>query len=109
MVEGIAFVEGANGYSLIGFSKKGDFEEFQTQLELMLESLQFIPQREADQFKPPRLRIHKVEKGDTWESVAEKYFTSSEGKEKLAEYNGFADIQEPKPGILIKIPPSLRF
>ena len=109
MVEGIAFVEGANGYSLIGFSKKGDFEEFQTQLELMLESLQFIPQREADQFKPPRLRIHKVEKGDTWESVAEKYFTSSEGKEKLAEYNGFADIQEPKPGILIKIPPSLCF
>ncbi|MCD6353869.1 MAG: M48 family metalloprotease [Proteobacteria bacterium] len=109
MVEGIAFVKDADGYSLIGSCKKGDFEEFRLQLESMVESLQFIPQREADQFEPPRLRIHTVKKGETWESITQKYFNSPEGKEKLAEYNGFEDFQEPPSGILIKIPPSLRF
>lgn len=109
MAEGIAFVKGTNGYSLIGSSKKDDFEEFQPLVESMIESLQFISQREASELKPSRLRIHKVENGETWASITEKYFNSSFGMEKLAEYNGLEASQEPSPGILLKIPPSLRF
>lgn len=109
MVEGIAFVKGANGYFFTGFSKKGDFEAFRTQMESMVESLRFLPQREVDEFEPPRLRIHTVEEGGTWENITQKYFNSSEGKKKLAGYNGFEESQQPSAGTLLKIPPSLRF
>jgi len=109
MAAGIAFVKGANGYSLIGSSKKGDFEEFQPLVESMMDSLWFISQREAAELKPSRLRIHKVEKGETWAIITQKYFNSSLGMEKLAEYNGLEASQEPPPDTLLKIPPSLRF
>ncbi|RLA93509.1 MAG: hypothetical protein DRG25_04400 [Deltaproteobacteria bacterium] len=107
--EGIAFAKDANGYFLIGVCKKADFEEFQPLVESMVESLRFISQEEANKLKPPRLRIHKVRRGETWASITKKYFNSSAGMERLAEYNGFEVSQEPLPGTLLKIPPSLRF
>ena len=109
MAEGIAFVKGPNGYYFIGSSKKDDFEAFQPLLESMIESLQFISQKEASELEPPRLRIHEVETGETWASVTEKYFPSSQGMGKLAEYNGLEISPELTPGFLLKIPPSLRF
>lgn len=109
LAQGIAFVKGATGYSFVGSSKKEDFEVFQPLLESMIESLRFISQKEASELEPPRLRIHEVKKGETWASVTEKYFNSSRGKEALAEYNGFVPSHNPAAGILIKIPPSLRF
>ena len=109
MAEGIAFVKGAHGYSLVGSSKKDDFEKFQPLVESMIDSLQFIAQKEADALKPPRLRIHKVESGETWVIITKKYFGSSQGMGKLAEYNGLEVSQDPNPGMILKIPPSLRF
>jgi len=109
MAEGIAFVRGTTGYSFIGSSKREDFEAFQPHLESMIESLRFISQKEALELEPPRMRIHEVEAGETWAGVTEKYFPDSQGKEKLAEYNGLETSQELSPGFLLKIPPSLRF
>ena len=109
LAEGIAFVKGAHGYSLLGFSKKGDFSEFRPQIESMIGRLQFITRKEASQLQPPRLRIHEVVEGETWASVTQKYFHSSREMKKLAEYNGFEVSGEPTAGILLKIPPSLRF
>ena len=106
---GIAFSKGANGYSLIGFSKKADLEEFQPVVESMIEGLQFISEKEAAQLEPPRLQIHKVKQNDTWDSITKKYFKTTSGKEKLAEYNGLEASRGPCSGILLKIPPSLRF
>ena len=109
MAEGIAFVKGAMGYSFVGSSKRDDFEAFQSAFESMIESLRFISPKEASELEPPRMRIHEVETGETWASVTEKYFPSSQGKEKLAEYNGLETSQELTSGFLLKIPPSLRF
>ena len=109
LAEGIAFVKGAHGYSLLGFSKKDDFSEFRPSIESMIGSLQFISQKEASQLQPPRLRIHEVAKGETWASITQKYFHSSRDMKKLAEHNGFEVSRDPTPGVLLKIPPSLRF
>ncbi|MBN2467855.1 MAG: M48 family metalloprotease [Deltaproteobacteria bacterium] len=109
MVEGAVFVSGANGYSLIGSSKREDFDEFRPLLESMVANLRFISQQEANQLQPPRLQIHTVEKGESWGSLTQKYFGVTEEKAKLAEYNGFEVSQVPPPGTLIKVPPSLRF
>jgi predicted Zn-dependent protease len=109
LAEGIAFVEGTMGYYLIGSSKEDDFAALQPILESMIESLRFISHKEALDLEPPRLTIHEVETGENWTSVTEQYFPSSQGEEKLAEYNGFDTSQELTPGVLLKIPPSLRF
>ena len=73
----------------------------------MIESLDFISKEEVAGLKPPRLRVHKVEQGETWAGITDKYFGPHEGSDKLAEYNGFESTIEPAIGILIKIPPSL--
>jgi predicted Zn-dependent protease len=109
LAEGMAFVEGSNGYSLLGFCKERDFQNLQPLVEGMLNSLRFISQKEASEIQPPRLRIQEAVSGDTWERITRSYFGStSGGAVKLAEYNGFEVSQQPEPGTLIKIPPSLR-
>jgi predicted Zn-dependent protease len=108
-VAGMAFVKGVNGYSLIGSSKREDFGELQYVAESMMNSIQFMSQKEASELKPPRIRIHRVGGGETWTGITQKYFGSPQGTEKLAEYNGLEILQNPPPGALLKIPPSLRF
>jgi hypothetical protein len=108
IAEGFCFVKDANGYSLICTCSGDDFPEFQPVVESMAASLAFISHEEASQLRPPCLRIHEVKSGDTWDTLTKAYFGSSEGAEKLAEYNGFAATHNPAPGDLIKVPPSLR-
>jgi predicted Zn-dependent protease len=106
---GFAFVNDVNGYSLLGISKTADFQTFFPLVESMIQSLAFISQKEAVDLQPARLRIHEVKGGETWDSIMQKYFSTSQGKEKLAEYNGLVVNQNPTPGILLKIPPTLHF
>ena len=108
IAEGISFVKDANGYSLIGTCKEGDLEKFQPLAEALVESLTFISQREVSELKPPRLRIHEVKSGETWADLTKTYFGSSEGAERLAEYNGLEASHNPNPGVYIKVPSSLR-
>lgn len=105
----ISFVKGAEGYSLLGSAKKEDFLELHENLISMIKSWKFLSPEEAHKLQPLRLRIHRVRKGETWKSITIKYYGSDIGSEKLALYNGFNKGEEPPPGILIKIPPSLRF
>jgi len=109
MLEGIAFAREANGYSLIGISKQGDFRNFQPIVESIMDSLRFISQEEASKLDPPRLKVHEVARGETWSSITRKYFGTSSEWEKLASYNGFDNEEDLIPGTLLKIPPSLQF
>jgi|GEM_PF-942474 len=106
---GFAFVNDVNGYSVLGICKQDDFETFRPQVESMIQSFAFISQKEAVDLQPARLRVHEVKVGETWDSIMQKYFSASQGKEKLAEFNGFVVNQNPSPGILLKIPPTLHF
>ncbi len=105
----ISFVKGENGYRLIGSSRKEDFPELQKALTEMINGWEFLKPEEAMKLQPLRLRIHKVCKGETWKSITVKYYGSDIGSTKLAEFNGFDKGEEPPAGILIKIPPTLRF
>ncbi len=105
----ISFVKGENGYRLIGSSRKKDFSELQKALMEMINGWEFLKPEEAMKLQPLRLKVHKVRKGETWKSITIKYYGSDIGSAKLAEFNGFDKGEEPPPGILIKIPPTLRF
>jgi len=107
--ESIVFVKGTNGFSFFGYCKKSDFGKLRPALESMIKDLYFISEKEVSEFQPPRLHIHRVKRGETWTGIAKKYYKSSSGTKKLAEYNGFDVSQTLRSGILLKIPPSLRF
>jgi len=107
MAEVIAFTKDTNGYSLVCICKKDDFTEFQSLAESISMSLNFISQEEATELEPACMRIHEVETGETWEGITEKYFSSSKGMNKLADYNGLEISQDLTAGDLLKIPPAL--
>jgi len=109
LLEGLAFARGAYGYSLLGISKQEDFKTLQPAIESIMNGLRFISRGQAAQLDPPRLRIQKVVRGETWSGITRKYFGTSREWKKLAAYNGFETEGGLSQGTLLKIPPSLRF
>lgn len=104
----ISFVRRENGYYILASSKKRDFIQLQADLMEIMKGWDFLDPEYVMNLQPLRLRIHRVKKGETWKSITIKYYGSDIGSVKLAEYNGFDKGKEPPPGILIKIPPTLR-
>jgi predicted Zn-dependent protease len=105
----IAFVHGDSGFSILGIGPTDKSDVLFPQFDNMIQDFKFLTEEKASKLAPPRLRIHKVASDDTWQKLAVKYFNDTGSKEKLAEYNGFSSDTTPTPGILLKIPPSLRF
>ncbi|GBR73471.1 putative Zn-dependent protease YfgC superfamily [Candidatus Termititenax aidoneus] len=56
-------------------------------LDSALQNLRPLSAAEAEQLKPPRLEIYTARAGDTWESLAQTYFSPAEAQ-KLAWFNG---------------------
>ncbi len=105
----ISFVRKENGYYILGSSKERDFSQLHNDIMEMINGWTFLKPEEAMKLQPLRLKIHRVKRGETWRSITIKYYGSDIGAVRLAEFNGFDKGEEPPPGILIKIPPSLRF
>jgi predicted Zn-dependent protease len=103
-----AFTKNNNGYSILGAGKKESFSRIQPLIEQMSDNLKFLSRAEANEIAPPRMKIHEVSTGETWDKIAEGYYKTSTDKKKLAEYNGMAVEQEPPAGTVLKIPPTLR-
>ncbi len=74
-----------------------------------MNGITFLTQDEALKLEPARMKIHEVKAGETWEDITTRYYGKIEDKAKLADYNGLTPTANPEPGILLKIPPTLRF
>jgi predicted Zn-dependent protease len=103
-----AFVKGDRGYNFLEVTEKGDSTTPIT-LNNMVNGINFLTQAEAIKLEPARMKVHQVKAGETWDNIIANYYDTKEGKVKLAEYNGLTAATNPEPGILIKIPPTLRF
>jgi predicted Zn-dependent protease len=104
-----AFVKEDRGYSITKVSEGDSSKSTSNIIGEMINGLTFLSQGEADKIEPPRMKVHEVKRGETWDSIATKYYKKSDEKIKLAEYNGFTTDKSPSPGVLLKIPPTLRF
>ncbi|MDR1323606.1 MAG: M48 family metalloprotease [Candidatus Margulisbacteria bacterium] len=56
-------------------------------LDSALQNLRPLSTTEAEQLKPPRLEIYTIRAGDTWENLAQIYFSPAEAQ-RLAWFNG---------------------
>ncbi|MFC1841225.1 LysM domain-containing protein [Thermodesulfobacteriota bacterium] len=102
-----AFVKDDRGYSIMKVSEGDSSKSNSNILGEMINGLTFLSQSEAAKIEPPRMRIHKVKKGETWDSIIAMYYKKSDDKIKLAEFNGINAAEIPSPGVLLKIPPTL--
>ena len=91
------------------FLEIGDKSSSTNILKAMVNGVQFLSPADALKIEPGRMRIHTVKKGETWDRIMARYYGKNEDKNKLAEYNGFTVNQMLSPGVLLKIPPTLRF
>lgn len=105
----MAFVKGNNGFSILGIGPAQSFDDTRPLLNSMLQGFIFLSPENAAQLAPPRLRIHNVVAGDTWDKIIATYYQTPQDPKKLAEYNGLTTETPLSPGILLKIPPTLRF
>ncbi len=105
----IAFTRGGNGYTILGIGKTEAFNSLVPLFDKMINGMKFLSAQESANLKPPRMTVHRVVKGETWDSVTKKYFKGAGEKGKLAEYNGMSALDGLTPGTLLKIPPSTRF
>lgn len=101
-----AFVKGDRGYS---FLEVGEQSSSDNTLRSMVNGMVFLPPKEASGIEPPRMKIHIVKSGETWAGIMARYYKSNDDVSKLAEYNGFTMNVMPSPGVLLKIPPTLKF
>lgn len=105
----MAFVKGDSGFSILCISPTEHFNDTRPQFDYMIKGLAFLTSEKAARLSPPRLKVHEVTAGDTWEKIISTYFETAHNPKRLAEYNGLSDKIPPPPGVLLKIPPSLRF
>ena len=73
----IAFAKEGSGYYIFGITKKEEFENLQPKFESMINELSFISPQEASKIDPPRMGIHQVIEGETWDSITSRYFKTS--------------------------------
>jgi len=103
-----AFTKNNNGYSILGAGKKETFSQIQPIIEQISNNLKFLSQTEATAISPPRMKIHEVSAGDTWDKITERYYKTATDKKQLAEYNGMEVGQAPAVGTVLKIPPTFK-
>jgi predicted Zn-dependent protease len=105
----IAFTREGTGYSILGIGKQDSFETLAPLFDQMINGLVFLSADEVLKMEPPRMTVHRVSQGESWDTITRQYFKDTKEKERLAEYNGMSASDILTPGTLLKIPPSMRF
>jgi len=88
-----AFAREDRGYSIMKVSEGESSKSNSNIPGEMINGLTFLSQDEADKIEPPRMKVHEVKRGETWDSIALKYYKKSDEKIKLAEYKPGNDTQ----------------
>lgn len=99
-VESTQFVEGG---SVIVFLEIGPANRRRTDLVSIVRSMRFDRDR-ARSADPPRMRVERSRRGDTWETLARRATGRPEHAEIVAKINGFDFPSTPPPDVLLKLP-----
>ncbi|MBW2369806.1 MAG: M48 family metalloprotease [Deltaproteobacteria bacterium] len=103
-----AFTKNNSGFSLVAVAKENAFTTLKPLSIEMINAMRFLSQAEVSEISPPRMKIHTVRTGETWGSITKRYYTNTQELNKLADYNGLTANSAPAPGMMLKIPPTLR-
>lgn len=90
-------------YSLLGFSPAQEFKNVEHLFTTAIYSFRELSPEEVAKIKPARIRLYTVEKGDTFETIAEEIKGGTEDGKTLALMNGFPPGAAPPVGEKIKV------
>lgn len=69
----------------------------------VFQSVRLLDDSEIAALQPRKLEIYEVRKGDSFESIAERFYGTTERARKIAEFNGYTSSLYPSPGDALKI------
>lgn len=92
-----------NVYMLAGLAPVDQFDEARRQFESAIRSFRGLSAQEAAQIKPNRIDIYTVRRGDTWESIAQRFGDGTIKASTLAIMNDHDPGQQPRTGERIKV------
>jgi predicted Zn-dependent protease len=99
-VESTQFIAGE---SAIVFLEVGPATRRRTDLVSIVRTMRFDRDR-ARSAEPPRIRVERARRGDTWQDIARRATGNPAHAETVAKINGFDFPSTPPPDLLLKLP-----
>jgi len=94
---------GGRVFLVVGLTPANEYRSNEAVLARSVESFRPISAAEAERIKPNRLRFYTVRRGDTWQSIAQRYDAGGMSAARLAIFNGFAPSEQPREGDRVKV------
>ncbi len=104
MIARVAFVRsGSAVYLLGGFADADGYRLVERDVHDSIHSFRRLSRVEADGIRPNRVAVHRVGRGETWQSIAQRAGAGIVPAATLAVMNGYPVNEQPLPGDAVKI------
>ncbi|MDX1763967.1 MAG: M48 family metalloprotease [bacterium] len=97
------FIARKNLFVLLAFTPAGQESLATFYFDKVFESVRLLTEQEMEPLKPRKLVIYEVRDSDTFESIAEKFFGTTDKARSIAALNGLHAHLNPTVGDLLKI------
>jgi predicted Zn-dependent protease len=84
-----------------------DFSKGETIFDAVIVSFRLLSPRQAALIPLHRLKVYKVQSGDTFQTISKKFYQRNTYADEIKQFNGMEELSSPPAGILIKIKPLL--
>jgi predicted Zn-dependent protease len=95
--------QGRTVYLVAAFAPPQLYEQLERDLAASVRSFRALSRDEAQNIEPNRVTLYTVERGDTWQSIAQRRGGDNVTAATLAIMNSSAVSDQPRPGETIKI------
>ncbi len=104
MIARVAFIRSGSSVYLFGaFADAEGYRLVERDVHESIHSFRQLSRDEADRIRPNRVAIHRVERGDTWQGIAQRIGAGIVPAATLAIMNGFPVNEQPLPGDVVKV------
>jgi predicted Zn-dependent protease len=95
--------QGRTIYLVAAFAPPQLYEQLERDLASSVRSFRALSRGEAQNIEPNRVALYTVERGDTWQSIAQRKGGENVNAATLAIMNSHAVADQPTPGARVKI------
>lgn len=104
MIARVAFIRSGSAVYLLGaFADAEGYRLVERDVHDSLHSFRRLSRAEADRIRPNRIAVHRVERGETWQSIAQRVGAEIVPAATLAVMNGYPVNEQPLPGDVVKV------
>jgi len=95
------------GFIVANIAGLQDFSKGETMFDAVIASFRLLSPRQAALIPLHRLKVYKVQSGDTFQAISKKFYQKTTYADDIKQFNGMEGLSVPPAGVLIKIKPLL--